>query len=165
MWVFLCSLAVPNSGIVLWFQQFCAMFLKRVYNTMRFWQAVFSQLILPLLFVLFALILVKTLPNVNENDPSRALNVDNSGLDSSNRFLFYAEFGPDPNAVFDFEVRASHQSHIWCSLFVLFSPSFSTFHTSPLNMDALPHPSMGLSPLAPPLPCIHFLHLIHYHIL
>ena len=90
--------------MVLWFQQFCAMFLKRVYNTIRFWQAIFSQLILPLLFVLFALILAKTLPNANENDRSRALNVDNSGLDASNRLLFYAVFGENLSDIFNFDV-------------------------------------------------------------
>ena len=97
---------VPNSGLVLWFQQFCAMFLKRFYNTLRFWQAIITQLLLPLLFVLFALILAVTLPNANENDPLRSLSVENSGLDASNRILFYAEFGADPNSVFDFEVSS-----------------------------------------------------------
>ena len=82
------------------------MFLKRVYNTIRFWQAIFSQLILPLLFVLFGLILAVTLPNVNENDPSRALTVQNSGLDSSSRLFFYAEFGENPSNVFRFEVSS-----------------------------------------------------------
>ena len=96
----------PNSGLVLWFQQFCAIFLKRFYNSLRFWQAIITQLILPLLFVLFALILAVTLPNFNENDPPRALTVENSALDGSSRFLFYAEFGAEPKAVFDFEVSS-----------------------------------------------------------
>ena len=82
------------------------MFLKRFYNSLRFWQAIITQLILPLLFVLFALILAVTLPNINENDPPRALNVENSALDGSAQLLFYAEFGAEPNAVFDFEVSS-----------------------------------------------------------
>ena len=80
------------------------MLLKRAYNTLRFWQAIISQLLLPLLFVLFGLILAVTLPNANEDDPIRALTVQNSGLDSSNRILFYAEFD-DLDNVFVFEVR------------------------------------------------------------
>ena len=71
---------------------------------MRFWQAVFVQLILPLVFVFFALLLALTLENARANDPSRSLMVDNSGLDSSRRMLFYAEFGNGPSSVFDFEV-------------------------------------------------------------
>ena len=97
-------LTVPNSGLVLWCQQFCAMFLKRYYNTLRFWQAIITQLILPLLFVLFGLILAVTLPNLNETDPSRQLRIDNSVLDPNNRILFYAEFGNEPSGIFNFEV-------------------------------------------------------------
>ena len=93
---------VPNSGVTLWFQQFYAMFLKKFYNSLRFWQAAITQLILPLLFILLGLVLVKTLPNDNENDPPRAMNVQNSAIDADNRIFFYAVFGDD---VFDFEVR------------------------------------------------------------
>ena len=92
------------------------MFLKRVYNTIRFWQAIFSQLIFPLLFVLLALILAVTLPNNNENDPPRALTVENSGLDSSmNRIFFYAEFGENPRNVFQFEVSSRSYIYIYAS--------------------------------------------------
>ncbi len=82
---------VPNSGIVLWFQQFVAVFVKRVLNSMRFWAAVVIQLILPLVFVILALALAKTLPDPNENDPSRELRIENSAL-SSSVYLFYADF-------------------------------------------------------------------------
>ena len=95
---------VRNSGLVLWVQQFCALFLKRVYNTIRFWQAVISQLILPLIFVLLALILAVILPNANENDPVRQLRIDNSGRDPNRRIVFYAEFGDAPRGVFNFGV-------------------------------------------------------------
>ena len=87
------------------------MFTKRVYNTIRFWQAIFSQLLLPLLFVMFGLVLAITLPNANENDPLRALTVENSGLDRSNRFLFFTEFGSEPSSVFDFEVSRFLYKH------------------------------------------------------
>ena len=97
------------------------MLLKRAYNTLRFWQAIISQLLLPLLFVLFGLILAITLPNANEDDPIRALTVQNSGLDSSNRILFYAEFD-DLDNVFVFEVRR---------IFILLLLNFFSF---PLTM-------------------------------
>ena len=42
-------------------------------------------------FVLLALLLVVTLPDPNENDPSRALLLDNSVL-SGDVDLFYADF-------------------------------------------------------------------------
>ena len=98
------TLTVPNSGLVLWCQQFCAMFLKRFYNSLRFWQAIIIQLILPLAFVLLGLIFAVTLPNANEDDPSRQLRIDNSVLDPNNRILFYTEFGNRPSGVFSFEV-------------------------------------------------------------
>ncbi len=82
---------VPNSGIVLWFQQFVAVFVKRVLNSMRFWAAVVSQFVLPLVYVLLALILAKTLPNPDVDDPNRELRIENSAL-SSNIYLFYADF-------------------------------------------------------------------------
>ncbi len=82
---------VPNSGIVLWFQQFVAVFVKRVLNSMRFWAAAVTQLILPLVFVLLALTLGKTLPDPNEDDGSRELRIDNSALSSTVK-AFYADF-------------------------------------------------------------------------
>ena len=99
------SVTAPNSGLVLWFQQFYAMFLKRFYNSLRFWQAIITQLILPLQFVLIALILAVTLPNANENDPPRTLTISNSALDPENRLIFFAEFGKDPSDALDFDVR------------------------------------------------------------
>ena len=90
------------------------MFLKRYYNTLRFWQAIITQLILPLLFVLFGLILLVTLPNDNENDPSRQLRIDNSALDPNNRILFYAEFGNGPSGVFNFEVSVMSPTPFMC---------------------------------------------------
>ena len=44
-----------------------------------------------MLFVLLSLILAVTLPDPNENDPSRALRLENSGL-SNDITLFYADF-------------------------------------------------------------------------
>ena len=105
--VFVCihnmSHAVPNTGLVLWAQQFSAMFMKKFYNTLRFWQAIVSQLILPLFFVLFAMILAITATNSEENDPPRALRLDNSALDPDNRIVFFAELG-NGEGFFDFGV-------------------------------------------------------------
>ena len=94
----------PNRGLTLWIQQFCAMFLKRLYNSLRFYGALISQLLLPMLFVLFALILVITFPNPNQNDPRRALRLNNSGL-SNNVTLFYAQFGNEASLALNFSVR------------------------------------------------------------
>ena len=96
------TLSVPNSGAILWVQQFYAMFLKRLYNSMRFWQAIITQLVLPLLFVLIAMILAVTLPNANENDPLRSLTIKNSALDPDNQLVFFAAFGE--NSSIDFGV-------------------------------------------------------------
>lgn len=78
------------------------MFLKRVYNSVRFWGAVVSQLLLPVGFVLFALILAVTGSSRNEDDPKRSLDLKNSALSSDNISLFYAQFGE--SFPFDFSV-------------------------------------------------------------
>ena len=85
--------AAPNTGIILWFQQFCAMFLKRIYNSFRFYGAVVSQLVLPLVFVLFGLILIVTVPSSNEDDPKRSLGLSASAISPDNVSVFYAQFG------------------------------------------------------------------------
>ena len=99
---------VPNSGAVLWFQQFYAMFLKRLYNSIRFWQAIITQLVLPLLFVLIAMILAVTLPNANENDPSRSLTIKNSALDPGNQLVFFADFGENSSIDFGVSTNSLH---------------------------------------------------------
>ncbi|CAI8053623.1 ATP-binding cassette sub-family A member 3 [Geodia barretti] len=93
---------VPNSGAVLWCQQFYAMFLKRFYNSLRFWQAIITQLVLPLLFVLIAMILAVTLPNANENDPPRPLRISNSALVPDSRLVFFATLGDVSSDTLDF---------------------------------------------------------------
>ena len=95
---------VPNTGLVLWCQQFCALFLKRFYNSLRFWQAIITQLVLPLLFVLIAMILAVTLPNANENDPSRPLKISNSALVPDSQLVFFATLGDVPSNSLDFSV-------------------------------------------------------------
>ena len=54
--------------------------------------------------MLIALVLAVTLPNANENDPSRPLTISNSAVDPDNRILFYAAFGQEPSSAIDFDV-------------------------------------------------------------
>ena len=99
--------SAPNRGMTLWIQQFWAMFLKRFYNSLRFFGAVFSQFLLPMLFVLFALVLAVTIPNPNQDDPRRALLLENSAL-SSNVTVFYVEFADEQNSPLNFSVSQIH---------------------------------------------------------
>ena len=94
--------AVRHTGPMLWLQQFVAMFLKRFYNSLRFYMAVITQLVLPLIFILLALTLIK-IPDPNLGDqPSRLLTLKNSAL-SRNITTFWAQFGETP-AHFNFAV-------------------------------------------------------------
>ena len=69
------------------------MFLKRFYNSLRFYSALVSQLILPLLFVLFALIVIVTAPARQDDDQPRAMLIRNSAQTPDNRTTFFAQFG------------------------------------------------------------------------
>ena len=71
------------------------MFLKRFYNSIRFFAAVGTQLILPMIFVLVALILAETLPRQSKDDAPRELRLDNSAS-SNNITLFWAQL-QDPS--------------------------------------------------------------------
>lgn len=84
-----------HTGPVLWLQQFVAMFMKRFYNSLRFYIAVLTQLVLPLIFILLGLILIK-IPNTGLGDePRRLLTLHNSAL-SRNVTAFWAQFGDTP---------------------------------------------------------------------
>lgn len=89
--VFVLFCSDPNKHLCLWLQQFWAMFLKRFYTSIRFYPALITQFLLPVLFVVFGLLVVVTSPD-RANDPPRALLLSNSGLDSRNTTLFFAEF-------------------------------------------------------------------------
>ncbi|CAI8011243.1 Phospholipid-transporting ATPase ABCA1 [Geodia barretti] len=91
---------VRHTGPILWLQQFLAMFLKRFYNSLRFYVAVITQLILPLVFMLFALILIKIPNSALQDQPSRLLTLRHSAL-SHNVTTFWAQFG-DPPPLFNF---------------------------------------------------------------
>ena len=78
------------------------MFLKRFYNSLRYYIAAITQLLIPMIFILLALILVK-IPNPNiGDDPRRELHLDNSAL-SNNVTAFWAEFGS--TSILNFAVR------------------------------------------------------------
>ena len=79
-----------NTGIVLWFQQFFAMFLKRLYHSFRFWISIIWQLIIPLIFVLWGLIIAKTVPGLTSEDPKRLLSIQNSAP-TNNITFFWAQ--------------------------------------------------------------------------
>ena len=92
-----------NTGVVLWLQQFLAMFLKRYYNSLRYYVAVGTQLILPLVFLILALLIVK-IPSVTpRDDPRRVLTLRQSSL-SDRAEAFFVHFGNATPPVFSFEV-------------------------------------------------------------
>ena len=72
---------------------------------MRFWAAVIAQLVLPLGFVLFGMILAVTLPSLNEDDPKRTLGLSDSAASPDNVSFFYAQFAdPSDPSSFNFSV-------------------------------------------------------------
>ena len=90
-----------HTGPILWLQQFWAMILKRFYNSLRFYVAIITQLILPLVFLGLALLIVK-IPNPDRNpqdDPRRVLTLRHSSL-SEKAEAFLVQFSP----IFGFQV-------------------------------------------------------------
>ena len=97
---------VVNTFIILWFQQFYAMILKRFYNFIRFWMNIIWQLVIPLLFVLLSLIFAITVGRTAFGaEPSRELTISKSSL-SDNRTFFWAQFGGN---TLDFNVSMIQQ--------------------------------------------------------
>ncbi len=84
------------------------MFLKRFYNSLRFYAALISQLFLPLLFVIFGLLIAVTLPNNQLDDQPRALRIDTSGLSANNFTLFFAQMD-EVSSPINFSVSAVSQ--------------------------------------------------------
>ena len=79
--------------------------MKRVLNSLRFYGSYISQIFLPLVFILLALVLAKTVPDPNKDDPSRELTLDNSAL-SDDVFFFYAKIGEDSQTdILNFSVK------------------------------------------------------------
>ena len=82
-----------NSGFTLWLQRYWGMLVKRFLTSLRFWQAAVTQLLLPLFFVGYAMVLARTILFTDDaSDPLRRLGLRESSL-GLNRTLFWAEFG------------------------------------------------------------------------
>lgn len=84
------SIIVPdlNTGIVLYWQQFRAMFLKRVLHTWRNMILIIVQLFIPIICTLFAILATKFLPSPGNSYPI-TLNMETYGKDTIAPFTSY----------------------------------------------------------------------------
>lgn len=80
-----------QTGFSLRWQQYKAMFVKRFLNSKRDKKAIVTQLVLPLLMVVFGLLLITTVP-ARENDPPRVLKLSNLSVDGVHTKAFFADF-------------------------------------------------------------------------
>ena len=67
-----------NHGVVLWFQQLWAMIIKKAWYSLRRYGFVILQIILPLIFTVLGLAMVKFLSQPSSPDPSIQLSVQNA---------------------------------------------------------------------------------------
>ena len=88
--------AEPNSGYVLWIQQFYALLVKRFLHSIRNWRAIIIQIVLPVMFILLGLILIETVPGVRDADELRMMSLPESALIEDDIITFFAEFGNGP---------------------------------------------------------------------
>ena len=88
-----------NTGIVLWFQQFYALLVKRFLHSIRNWRAIITQIIIPILFIILGLVLIETVPGRTSNDEKRLLSMPQSSLIEDRIMTFYAELGSS-NSIF-----------------------------------------------------------------
>ena len=121
-----------NAGLVLWFQQFCAIFLKHFYHSIRFWVSVIWQLVIPLAFIIISLAFAKTVPGNDTSIPSRVLTIRNSAP-FRNIDLFWATLGGVSSPIL-FKVP-THQLKKTCPLclitnffFILYSKTIHSYH-------------------------------------
>lgn len=70
---------LKNSGMILYAQQFIAMFLKRVLHTLRNKLVTVTQLVIPLFFTVMGIVVLKTLPSVTDS-PMLLLTVEKFGF-------------------------------------------------------------------------------------
>ena len=96
----------PNTGFVLWIQQFYGLLVKRFLHSIRNWRAIITQVVLPVIFILLGLILIETVPGTTQEDRQRILNLPESALADDDIIAFIAEFG---NGQSIFQVRISKQ--------------------------------------------------------
>ncbi len=78
-----------NEGAILWLQQFWAMFVKRIYYSIRFYPYIPIQVGFPTVFSAIGVLVV--ILNPQSDDPPRPLYLHNTGLDARNTTIFYAE--------------------------------------------------------------------------
>ena len=67
------------------------MFMKRFLNSKRDKKAIITQLVLPLVMVLFGLLLITSIPT-RDNDPPRVLILSNLSVDGVHTKAFFADF-------------------------------------------------------------------------
>ena len=91
--IFPSVLLAPNTGLYLILQQFWAMFVKKFHISLRAYGFLISQIFVPVVFIVFANILLVSNPGDTRLEPKRALTLDNSALFADNLTLFYAQFG------------------------------------------------------------------------
>ena len=88
-----------NHGVALFVQQFRAMMQKRMLHTWRNWLVSLSQLTVPLILTILALIVIRTMPSPHDSPPL-TLNLDNF---RSNDVMYATgvndSAGPNANAV------------------------------------------------------------------
>ncbi|EGD73013.1 ATP-binding cassette [Salpingoeca rosetta] len=87
-----------NTGFKLKTQQLHAMLVKRMLHSKRNFTAVFTQLLLPMAFVLIALVVAKTYPGPKD-DPARQL-YDFTSSYGPNTLLYSSQFGSNDSSTF-----------------------------------------------------------------
>ena len=90
---FFLHILAPNTGFYLILQQIWAMFVKKFHISLRAYGFLISQIFIPILFVVFANILVISDLGNNGPQPKRALTLENSAFFVDNLTLFYAQLG------------------------------------------------------------------------
>lgn len=88
--------------------------MKRLHNFKRFYGAIVTQLILPLVFVLFSMLVAVTQPSNSRDDPIRTLRLNNSALDNNNLTVFTIQLGElslSDSSTFNFDVSSFYSSN------------------------------------------------------
>ena len=80
-----------ETGLRLKWHQYKAMFIKRFLNSKRDKKAIITQLVLPVVMVLFGLLLISAIP-ARENDPPRILKLSNLSVDGIYTKAFFADY-------------------------------------------------------------------------
>lgn len=78
------------------------MFMKRLYNSFRFSTAIITQITIPLISIILALLLIKLPDDAVRDDPKRLLTIRGSSM-SDEAEVFLAQFGDLPSQ-FSFKV-------------------------------------------------------------